>query len=152
MIRYRLHIFGRNTTEMIVCPQHMISGSMWCWFVPLLVITCIACCSFPLCNYYACCGGILGDHVNIMLFFKTYTYPFQHVLMILVWINYYYGYQMVIFPISIIFSPFVSWDSNVRKNFPSPPYICPVICLYQFGLMDSDFTQWVIILYYLYLF
>lgn len=40
MVRFRLHTFGRNNPEVIMCPSLcIVSGSPWCQFVSFLVIS-----------------------------------------------------------------------------------------------------------------
>lgn len=44
------------------------------------------------------------------------------------------------FPNSIILSTFITWHASIAKAFP----LLSLICLYQYGLVNSYFIQWII--------
>ena len=60
LIRFKSHIFGRNTTEVLPCSSHSIlSGGAWIWFAPSLIIfTSITCQALPVWSYSFISFGI----------------------------------------------------------------------------------------------
>lgn len=95
MIWLKLHIFGKNTTEVILCPSQGIlsAGTLCGYWVMLQLITWLWFCLlvFFHCSYYFFPCNIYLRLCNYPVSHHTFIHKFYHSLIVFACSNYYCG-------------------------------------------------------------